>query len=80
MDVFPIPPAPIKVIRVRVSARPLAFLISSSHLKRSSGEESKRSKFKYARCKCEVLGSLAVKATDLVWTWATVSILMLPGD
>jgi hypothetical protein len=33
---------------------------------------------KYARCKCEVLDSLVVEAAaDLVWTWATVSILQL---
>ena len=37
MDVFPIPPAPMSAIGVRLSARPITFSISSSRPKQALG-------------------------------------------
>ena len=37
MDVFPIPPAPMRAIEVRFSARPMIFSISSSRPKQGPG-------------------------------------------
>jgi hypothetical protein len=72
MEVFPIPPAPMRAMGVRFSVRPTIFSISSSRPKQALGGGGGDSP---STLDVDVrLDSLAVETADLVWTYKAVSI------
>ena len=66
MDVFPIPPEPIRAIGFRVSARQMTFSISSSRPKHALGAGGGDSPSVLDSSVKEV-DSLKIEAANLVW-------------
>ena len=67
MEVFPIPPGPMRAIGVRFSARPTISSISLSRPKQTLGGGGGDSP-RILDATIRVVGSLVAEVADLVWT------------
>jgi hypothetical protein len=73
MEVLPIPPAPMRAMEVRHSAKPMISSINPSRPKKTPRWWC-RGFARHAKWKYQILDPLVVEVADLIRVWATVSV------